>query len=196
MTRCVLPVLLAMIGVPLASADQPAAPEKTDSCLVLNNRILGPRSSERPLPLLSGDPTHGFHAACTVPWSKLSPTNQPLPVTGCYQGSLLQVGNTAACGAPAGPLWINRRWVVTSAELSDSPSHAAFCQQLETGAWAGTRDLKMDCIPQKKDLSVDSVPPSNAPTAPTGGAAAATPAPSGAPQAPVAPATNAPHPDS
>lgn len=187
MTRYVLAVLLAMLVVPLAAADPPATGEKPDSCLALNNRILGPRAAERPLPLLSGDPTSGFHPACTVPWSKLSPGNQPLPVTDCYKGSLLEVANTTACGTPTGPLWINSRWVVTSAELADTHSHAAFCQQLETGAWAGTRDLKTDCIPQKKELSVDSVPDSKA--------AAAAPAASNAPQPPAAPATAPPHPN-
>jgi hypothetical protein len=190
MSRCVLPALLAVIVIPVAAADQAAAGNKPDICLSLNNRILGPRAAERPLPLLSGDPTQGFHAACTVPWSKLSPSNQPLPVTDCYRGSLLQVENAAACGRSTGPLWINSRWVVTSAELSDTHSHAVFCQQLETGAWAGTRDLKIDCIPQKKELSVDSVPPATAPATPTGGPAAVTaPAAPSAPPAPAAPAT-------
>ncbi|HWZ62771.1 MAG TPA: hypothetical protein VNX02_07115 [Steroidobacteraceae bacterium] len=194
MSRCVLPALLAVLAVPVAAADQAVTGEKTDSCLALNNRILGPRAAERPLPLLSGDPTQGFHAACTVPWSKLSPSNQPLPVTDCYRGSLLQVANAAACGRPTGPLWINSRWVVTSAELADTHSHAAFCQQLETGAWAGTRDLKIDCIPQKKELSVDSVPASKA-SAPSaaGPAPAAAAATSGASQPPAAPATSPPH---
>lgn len=194
MTRYVLAVLVGVLVAPLAAADQPATGEKADNCLALNNRILGPRAAERPLPLLSGDPTSGFHAACTVPWSKLSPSNQPLPVTDCYKGSLLEVANTTACGGPTGPLWINSRWVVTSAELADSHSHAAFCQQLETGAWAGTRDLKTDCIPQKKELNVDAVPATHASAPPTGGpAAAAAPAAPSAPQPPASPATGPPH---
>jgi hypothetical protein len=194
MTRYVLAVLLAVLVVALAAADPPATGEKTDSCLALNNRILGPRAAERPLPLLSGDPISGFHAACTVPWSKLSPGNQPLAVTDCYRGSLLQVANTAACGRPTGPLWINSRWVVTSAELADTHSHAAFCQQLETGAWAGTRDLKIDCIPQKKELSMDLVPaPKASARSADSPASAAPPAASSASQPPAAPATAPPH---
>lgn len=180
MTRC-LPVALAVVMVSAAWADPPAPGGKVDACLVLNNRILGPRASDRPLPLLSGDPTHGLHFACAAPWSKLSPTNRPLPVTDCYQGSLLQVANDAACGRETGPLWINSRWVVTSAELQrDAHSHAAVCQQLETGAWAGTRDLNLDCVPQKKELRLESAPPpSQAPAQPRTPAAgpAATPAP-------------------
>ena len=93
--------------------------------------------------LLPALPAKGFHAACAVPWSKLSPANRPLPVTDCYRGGLLQVENDAACGRQTGPLWINSRWVVTSAEIQDTHAHAVVCQQLETGAWAGTRDVHM-----------------------------------------------------
>lgn len=186
MIRYLLAALIAVLVVPDGFADQPATGEKPDACLVLNNRILGPRAADRPLPLLSGDPTKGFHPACTVPWSKLSPSNQPLAVTDCYRGSLLQIATAPACPRSTGPLWINSRWVVTSAELADTHSHAAFCQQLETGAWAGTRDLKVDCIPQKKDLNVDSVPGSKASGAP----AATAPQPG-----PVAPNATPPHPD-
>ncbi len=159
MTRWLRSVLVTVALVPGAWADEPAPAATADTCLVLNNRILGPRAPERLLPLLSGDPTKGFHAACAVPWNRLSPANCPLPVTDCYRGSLLQVGNDAACGRQTGPLWINSRWVITSAELQDKRAHAVICQQLETGAWAGTRDLQLDCVPAKKELSPESAPP-------------------------------------
>ena len=198
MTRCLPLTLLAVAVVPGVRADPPAPGAKTDSCLASNNRILGPRAPDRLLPLLSGDPTHGFHAACAVPWSKLSPTNQPLPVTDCYQGSLLQVANDAACGRQTGPLWINRRWVVTSAELQDTHSHAAICQQLETGAWAGTRDLQLACVPQKKELQLETAPHPQAPAQRASSAPApavqAAPAAASAPPATTVPAASPPHP--
>lgn len=183
MTRWLLLALLLAV-TPAAWSDEPAQAPKSDACLALNNRILGPRAPDRPLPLLSGNPATGLHAACAVPWSKLSPTNRPLPVTDCYRGSLLQVENDAACGRQTGRLWINTRWVVTSAELQDTHAHAAVCQQLETGAWAGTRDLQLDCVPQKKELRLESAPPAAAnptqpatsPAAPTAPAPAVTPA--------------------
>jgi hypothetical protein len=162
MTRWLLPALLAVALLPGARADEPAPAASPDSCLVINNRILGPRAPDRLLPLLSGDPAKGLHAACAVPWSKLSPGNRPLPVTDCYRGSLLQVANDAACGRQTGPLWINSRWVVTSAELQDTRAHAVICQQLDTGAWAGTRDVQLDCVPgkpEKKELNLPSAPP-------------------------------------
>ena len=155
MTRWLLPLCIL---APLPAWADPAVPA-TDACQVLNNRILGPRAPDRPLPLLSGDPVQGFHAACAVPWSKLSPSNQPLPVTDCHQRSLLQIANESACGRPTGRLWINARWVVTSAEIQDTHAHAAICQQLETGAWAGTRDFPLDCVPQKKERSFEAEAP-------------------------------------
>jgi hypothetical protein len=176
MIRGLLLTLVASSLVPGARADEPAPVASSDSCLVINNRILGPRAPDRLLPLLSGDPAKGLHAACAVPWSKLSPANRPLPVTGCYRGSLLQVANDAACGTQTGPVWINSRWVVTSAELQDSRAHAVICQQLDTGAWAGTRDLQLDCVPgkqEKKELNLPSVPPAPAATPATAPAAEA-----------------------
>lgn len=186
MTRWLQAALLTVAMVPGAWPDEPAPAASPDACLVLNNRILGPRAPDRLLPLLSGDPAKGLHPACAVPWSKLSPANRPLPVTDCYRGSLLQVANDTACGRQTGPLWINSRWVVTSAELQDTHAHAAVCQQLETGAWAGTRDLQLDCVPAKKELSLESAPPARA--APQPPVSAAGP---GAP----APAVTSPHPD-
>jgi hypothetical protein len=197
MTRWLLLALLTATTLPRAWGDEPAQAVTSDACLTLNNRILGPRAPDRLLPLLSGDPTNGFHAACAVPWSKLSPTNHPLPVTDCYRGSLLQVANDAACGRQTGPLWINSRWVVTSAELKESHAHAVVCQQLETGAWAGTRDLQLDCVPQKKELS--SAPPAPAPAQPTKSAASpgapAVPAAPAAPGVTTAPGATPPRPD-
>jgi hypothetical protein len=146
---------LAPAGI---SADEPpkgSAPQASspDPCLILDNRILGPRSGDRPLPLLSGDAAHGFHPVCAVPWSKLSPHNQPLAVVECvFHGSLLQVANDSACGPRTGPLWVSGRWVMTSAELQRPAARAATCQQLDTGAWAGTRAYSFDCLPQKQEL--------------------------------------------
>ena len=156
----------AAVGAWAAEPPPPAAPPQ--ACQMPNNRVLGPRSGDRPLPLLSGDPQHGFHSACAAPWSTLSPKNEALPVAECIQGSLLRLDHVSACGLPAGPMWISSRWVITSAELSHTTTKAATCQQLETGAWAGTRDLNLECIPEKEP---------NPGAAPAQPAPAATPAP-------------------
>jgi hypothetical protein len=170
-------VVLA-VAVP-ARADEPAAAPAAPpavppaaACQMPNNHILGPRSADRPLPLLAGDPQHGFHAACTVPWSTLSPKNEGLPVLECFQGSLLRLDNATACGVASGPLWVSSRWVLTSADLNRTASHQAACQQLETGAWAGTRDLNLTCLPQQKGPqskadSQKTTPAGSAPSAPT-----------------------------
>lgn len=186
MIRSPLVVLLAMAMTAGAWADPPAKP-KADSCLVINNRILGPRTPGQLLPLSSGDPAHGFHTACTLPWNKVSPSNAPLPITDCYAGGYLQVANVAACGRQTGSLWVSSRWVVTSAQLQDTQTHAVVCQQLETGTWAGTRDLKFDCLPQKIERRFDLAPPAQAPAQP-----AKTTAPAAAPAAPNAPAPSTP----
>jgi hypothetical protein len=151
-------------------ADEPvaaAAAKPPAACQMPNNRILGPRSADRPLPLLAGDPQHGFHAACAVPWSTLSPRNEGLPVLECFQGSLLRLDNSSACGVTTGPLWVGSRWVLTSADLNRTANRAATCQQLETGAWAGTRDLNLDCIPQKKGPDAKPAAAAPAPVAGT-----------------------------
>lgn len=138
---------------PPQSQSPPSSPSAgSDPCLKIDNRVLGPRTSDRPLPLLSGDPAHGFHPACTVSWRALSPSNQALPVTDCFRGSLLQIPNDSACGTGTGPLWVSSRWVMTSAELVKPAARAATCQQLDTGAWAGTRAYDFDCVPRKKEL--------------------------------------------
>jgi hypothetical protein len=163
MKPTVLAGLLSTAMALIAVADEPAPAAKNDVCLMFDNRILGPRSGDRPLPLLAGDPQHGFHPACAVPWSTLSPANKPLAVVGCFKGNLLQVENAAACGTHTGPLWVSSRWVLTSAELHQPQKRVAMCQQLETNAWAGTRDFNLDCEARKKELSADSAPPGKPP---------------------------------
>lgn len=173
--RQFLPLAMLCAAAVGAGADEPAPPAAPapQACQSPNNHILGPRSGDRPLPLLSGDPSRGFHSACAAPWSTLSPKNEALPVAECFQGSLLRLDHVSACGLPPGPLWVSSRWVITSAELGHATSKAATCQQLETGSWAGTRDLNLECIPQKTpSAKADSAhPPAAAPVA----APAATP---------------------
>jgi hypothetical protein len=167
MRRCLF-VVLAVATAARADEPAPAAAAAVAACQMPNNHVRGPRSAERPLPLLAGDPQHGFHAACTVPWSALSPKNEGLPVLECFQGSLLRLDNTTACGVATGPLWVSSRWVLTSADLNRTASHQAACQQLETGAWAGTRDLDLTCIPQTKgpDAKADALKTTPAAPAP------------------------------
>lgn len=170
-------LLMLLAAATATGADEPAAPavaKPAAACQMPNNRILGPRSADRALPLLAGDPQHGFHAACAVPWSALSPRNEGLPVLECFQGSLLKLDNSSACGAATGPLWVGSRWVLTSADLHQTAQKLATCQQLETGAWAGTRDLNLDCIPQEKGAD------SKAAARPAAPAAAGTAPPPGA----------------
>jgi hypothetical protein len=153
-----------------ASADQPSAPSPgQNACQVPDNRILGPRMSGRPLPLLSGDATRGFRPACSVPWSTLSPDKQPLPVVGCYQDNLLQVANDAACGPGTGRLWVSIRWVQTSGEQQRAQSAqrtATTCQRLETGTYAATRDFPTaPCTPSGTAPDADANAPRPAPAA-------------------------------
>jgi hypothetical protein len=144
--------LACVLTSPGVAADEPAAPDKPAVCPLLNQRILGPRSDDRPLPLLAGNPARGFRPACSAPWSALSPNNQPLKIVDCFRGSLLQFANEAACGRDTGPLWVSARWVITTADKQPAQTRAATCQQLETGALAATRDFGLDCVPQKKEL--------------------------------------------
>jgi len=159
MRRWLLLALASSAAVLAVRADEPPQADKDDACLMLNNRILGPRAADRPLPLLSGDSTRGFRAACAVPWSTLSPKNQSLPIVGCFHGNLLQVANDTVCGKGTGLLWVSARWVVTSADLEHREELLAVCQQLETGAWAGTRDFNLDCKPRKKKSKPSTPPP-------------------------------------
>jgi hypothetical protein len=162
--------LALLLAVPPAAAQKSTAAAPGDLCLVLNNRILGPRAESRPLPLLRGDPEHGFVPACSAPWSAISPNNQPLPVEDCFKGSLLRLPNNNACGQGAGKLWVGTRWVVTTADLAKTQERAAVCQQLETGAWAGTREFSFGCKPRSRkpspDEKTDGKPPQSPPTAP------------------------------
>ena len=178
MKKSLLALLIAATpaGVP---ADEPTPPPEHDACRVPDNRILGPRTLNRPLPLLAGDPTDGFHPACAVPWATLSPNNQPLAVVGCYRGNLLQVANDSACGRGTGPLWVSLRWVVTSGEARQAQSRATTCQRLETGTYAATRDFQPDCVPQG---TTPRQPAGAAPTATTAPASSSAPTPSPAPR--------------
>lgn len=171
--RCLLAALVSAATSPGAPAAEPAAADKPAACLLLNHSILGPRSGGRPLPLLAGDPVHGFRPACSVHWSTLSPHNQALPIIDCYQGSLLRVANDAACGRDTGPLWVSTRWVLTSADKLRPQTRTATCQHLETGALAATRDFEPDCVPQEKGPPSKAAPGQKVPAQP---AAPATPA--------------------
>ena len=169
---------LSFVGT-VRAADPPA-----DVCVMLNNRVLGPRTENRPLPLLKGDVEHGFTPACSVAWNALSPKNDALPVEGCFRGSLLQIPNDSACGTGTGKLWVGTRWVVTSADLAKGTERAAVCQQLETGAWAGTRAFSFECKPRARDLDTGATAPagSQGRAADTRAvSAAAVPAPAAAP---------------
>jgi hypothetical protein len=150
---------------PAASADEPTPRSRKDLCLVPNNLIEGPRVADRPLPLLSGDPSRGFHPACSVPWSTLSPNGKALPVVGCFQGSLLQLPNDAACGPDTGRLWVNSRWVRTRTVPPAPPEQAAACQHLETSAYAASRDYPSSpkCVPRKEELKPRAVAAQPAP---------------------------------
>jgi hypothetical protein len=178
-----LRMLLACMGAcagGTSAADEPAAASPPQSaCQIPDNQILGPRMSERPLPLLSGDAAHGFHAACTVPWNALSPHDEPLPVVGCYQDNLLQVANDAACGHPTGRLWVSIRWVRTSGEKPHAQTTATTCQRLETGTYAATRDFPAQpCVPAGTVPAADAhlARPAGAPATATSAATPATPA--------------------
>jgi hypothetical protein len=178
---------LAVTALALAASAAQAADPPADACLMLNNRVLGPRTENRPLPLLKGDAEHGFTPACAVAWSVLSPKNDALPVESCFHGSLLQLPNDSACGAGTGKLWIGMRWVVTSADLAKGTERAAVCQQLETGAWAGTRAFSFECKPRSREFDTgasDDNPTSTATPVPVA-AAAPTKAPADGPKPPA-----------
>src|ERR1700733_12137834 len=128
-------LLMALLSFGLVhevpAAVPPAGTGALGLCKLPDNRIVAPRTRTRPLPLLAGDAAHGFHPACTVSWSSVSPNNESLPVVGCFQDSLLQVANDSACGRGTGRLWVSSRWVLTSADLLRAQSRvAATCQRL------------------------------------------------------------------
>jgi hypothetical protein len=161
MTRWLPAILVGLAASFAAHADEPAATTSATACAVPHQQITGPRAGDRPLPLLSGDPARGFRTACSVPWSTLSPQKLPLPVLGCFQGSLLQVSAAAVCPGVSGPLWVSSRWVRTTADpapgIGADKSRAAAqatCEQLQTGAYAATRDYQYTCQPSQRDLKV------------------------------------------
>jgi hypothetical protein len=174
---CLILVMLSLLASATAPADPPAtAAAASNGCLVPDNLIVAPRTRNRPLPLLSRDASGNFHPACSVPWATLSPKDQPLPIVGCFQESLLQVPNDAACGQSTGRLWVSSRWVITSKDLSHQQKQVAACEQLQTGALAATRDFNIDCVPRANDEKPDSgvqaaspaaTPPPAPATAPT-----------------------------
>jgi hypothetical protein len=137
---------LLLAPYPLLATDPPAAVDSSASdCVVPNTWVVGPRTPDRPLPLLSGDSVQGFRPACTLPWSAVSPKNAPLAIAACFRGGLLQIETDAVCGAGKGKLWISSRWVVTTAK-SAPKDKAAGCQQLQTNAYAATRTLPSPCV--------------------------------------------------
>jgi len=148
-TRLLAAVVLTSAAY-TGSADQPTTPAKSDICSVLNNQVIGPNVNVSNLPLLKGDPAHP-RRACSVPWSVLSPKNEPLPIVGCYNGRLLRVQNDSACGSDTGFLWVERAWVITSADKTRTltSNRSATCQALDTTTTAATRDFHPECIPQK-----------------------------------------------
>jgi hypothetical protein len=129
-------------------ADQPSAPHQYDICQARDNQITGANTAGQPLPLLKGDPAHPKQA-CSVPWASLSPDNHPLPVVGCFAGRLLQLPNDAACGRDTGRLWVDRRWVRTSADKLHTAGGPTTCEELDTNTSAATREYRPDCGPQK-----------------------------------------------
>jgi hypothetical protein len=177
MSRWLLIALMsAGLVCDLPADDQPTRMSAPGTCQIPNNRIVGPRTQDRPLPLLAGDAAHGFQTACTVAWSRLSPDNQSLPVMGCFQDSLLQLENDSACGRGTGRLWVSSRWVVTSADLQRT-HHVVPCQRLDNSAVAATRDWLHGCVPQRNELQPATAPPAAAPpatSAPASTSAAAT----------------------
>jgi hypothetical protein len=134
-------LVLAPYGL---SADQPSTAGR-DVCAATHDRIVGPRTKDRPLPLMSGDEAHGFRPACSVPWNILSPHDEPIPIVACFRGNLLQIENDKACGGGTGRLWISVRWVVTRAASEDS-GKVVVCQHLDTASYAGTRGLTPPCV--------------------------------------------------
>jgi hypothetical protein len=158
-----LAALVCASATYVGMADQPTAPVETGICSALHNRVLGPKPNVSTLPLLKGDPAHPKRA-CSVPWSVLSANNQPLPIVGCYMGRLLQVQNKTACGSDTDFLWVERTWVVTSADKTQAQTsnRLANCQALDTTSTAATRDYHPECAPQRpaQQPNNNSVPPS------------------------------------
>jgi hypothetical protein len=137
-------VLLSLFPRGLLATDPPAV--TAVGCAVPNNRIVGPRTHGRPLPLLTGDAAEGFRPACLMAWNVIDPTNQPMIITACLSGGLLQIDVAARCGVAKGKLWISSRWVITSAELASPGPKSAACQQMQTDAYAASRAIPAPCV--------------------------------------------------
>jgi hypothetical protein len=137
---------LLLIAPELQATDPPPA---ADPPCAAGRLIVGARTRDRPIPLMSGDAASGFRPACSVPWAKLSPRNEPLAVAACFQDNLLQIDNETACGSGKGKLWIPARWVVTAGPPVPAQEPGVACQRLETGVYAGTRGLDARCVPKK-----------------------------------------------
>jgi hypothetical protein len=142
----------------VARGDEPQAAPGAKSCPSADERIIDSRIGDRPLPLLAGDPVHGFRAACSVPWSRLSPNHAAVPVQECFQGNLLKLGVAGLCGPGSDPLWISSRWVRTNADPLAGAKPKAACEQLQTGSYAATRDYSFDCQPVKRELPSATAP--------------------------------------
>jgi hypothetical protein len=132
-----------------ARGGPPTAPPAADLCKVPNNQITGPNTHGHALPLLRGDPAHP-KVACLASWEVLSPDNRPLPVQACFEGKLLQLPSSSVCGHDKAPLWVERRWVVTSADKTVVLASAkTSCQELDTSTVAATRDFHPECTASK-----------------------------------------------
>jgi hypothetical protein len=140
--------IVCTAGACCAWADPPVAPPAGDVCKVSDNVITGANTHGGALPLYHGDPAHP-KIACVVSWSALSPDGRPLSVQGCFEGKLLQLPNDSACGGHTGPLWVERRWVVTRADKPPVADAKASCQQLDTSTVAATRDFRPECLAEK-----------------------------------------------
>lgn len=196
-TLLVLVQVVAQAMQPAGAAD-PSGERPAGLCQRLNNRVLGPRTPERKLPLLTGSAEQGFRRACSADWSSIDPGNVALEVLDCYGGTLLQVHGNAVCGVDKEPLWIDARWVITAADLAEPAARLSFCQHLDTGAYAGTREFSVACAQPPPDTAShapahpavprDGTPKALSVEAPPAGAAPGPPAP-GTParNVPVAP---------
>jgi hypothetical protein len=168
MTQRTLAGLVSLTLALAALGDEPKVPA-AKSCPSADEHITASRIGDRPLPLLAGDPVHGFKAACSLPWSRLSPNHAPLPVQECFQGTLLKLSATGLCGPGSDPLWISSRWVKTNAEPLADPKPRTACEQLQTGSYAATRDYSFDCQPVKREVPAAAAPaaPAKLPDSPS-----------------------------
>jgi hypothetical protein len=155
MTTKLVPAVLCLASAWPAFADPPAASAPADLCSVPDNAILRPNTEGRPFPVLKGDPAHP-KVACLVKWQTLSPDNHALAVRGCFDGKLLELPNDSACGRGTGPLWVERRWVVTRADKPPPANALASCQSIDTSTNAATRDFHPECQAPKADTPAGS----------------------------------------